>query len=218
VSPRTFNPRGLGFSRRFATSSQNHATDVGKPWGIDWPQHQARDFGHPLFNIAGFPTVGERRRSHLAPHHHLSDPEDVSLLRGNHSFKIGGELRNERLVGNLDYFARGSLSFSGAISGTGISDLLLGFPRLGCRPPSTTGKACASGRGACMRRTIGKSAATLTLNLGVRYELPSRPPIHPTGCRYSILDGQNRQCGNQWRARAPASKPITITCYACGFA
>jgi hypothetical protein len=188
VSPRTFQSLRLGFSRTFRdVQPQNHATDVGKLWGVDWLNIRPRDFGYPLFNIAGFPTVGDATQIPISRHITTYQiVEDVSLLRGNHSFKIGGELRNERLVGYLDYFARGSLSFSGAISGTGLSDLLLGFPSFGLQATFDNRQALRSLASSLYAQDDWKIRRNLTLNLGVRYELPV-PPTDPSN-RMSILD------------------------------
>jgi outer membrane receptor protein involved in Fe transport len=196
VSPRTFQSLRLGFSRTFRdVQPQNHSTDVGKLWGVDWLNVRPRDFGYPLFNIAGFPTVGDATQipisRHITTYQIL---EDVSLLRGNHSFKIGGELRNERMVGYLDYFARGSLSFSGAISGTGISDLLLGFPSFGLQATFDNGQALRSLASSLYAQDDWKIRRNLTLNLGVRYELQS-PPTDPSN-RMSILNPSTGQIVN----------------------
>jgi hypothetical protein len=196
VSPRTFESLRLGFSRMFRdVQPQNHATDVGKLWGVDWLNIRPRDFGYPLFNIAGFPTVGDATQipisRHITTYQIL---EDVSLLRGNHSIKIGGELRNERMVGYLDYFARGSLSFSGAISGTGISDLLLGFPSFGLQATFDNRQALRSLASSLYVQDDWKIRRNLTLNLGLRYELQT-PPTDPSN-RMSILDPSTGQIVN----------------------
>ncbi len=196
ISPRTFQSLRLGFSRTFRdVQPQNHATDVGKLWGVDWLNISPRDFGYPLFNIAGFSTVGDATQIPISRHINTYQIlEDVSFLRGNHSFKIGGELRNERMVGYLDYFARGSLSFSGAISGTGISDLLLGFPSFGLQATFDNRQALRSLASSFYVQDDWKIRRNLTLNLGLRYELQS-PPTDPSN-RMSILDPSTGQIVN----------------------
>jgi len=73
---RTFQSLRLGFSRTFRdVLPQNHATDVGKLWGVDWLNIRPRDFGYPLFNIAGYSNVGDATQIPIERHiSHLPDP------------------------------------------------------------------------------------------------------------------------------------------------
>src|SRR5439155_21746082 len=185
---RTFQSLRVGFSRTFRdVLPQNHATDVGKLWGVDWLNVRPLDFGYPLFSIAGYSTVGDATQIPISRHTSTYQIlEDVSLLRGDHSLKLGAELRNERLVGFLDYFARGQLSFSGAISGTGISDLLLGFPSFGLQATFDNRQALRSLASSFYAQDDWKIRRNLTLNLGLRYELQT-PPTDPSD-RMSIFD------------------------------
>ena len=57
---------------------------------------------------------------------HLSDT--VSVERGRHFFKVGGEVRHYRSDGYNHVFPRGQLNFFGAFTGSGIADVLLGYP------------------------------------------------------------------------------------------
>ena len=59
--------------------------------------------------------------------------DDSTFDRGQHLLKVGGEVRRLLLDSRLDLFSRGQLSFTGAITGSGIGDLLLGLPTFGIR-------------------------------------------------------------------------------------
>ncbi len=109
--------------------------------------------------------------------------DNVSMLRGKHSIKIGGEVRRDRYnqlgtlksVGEFD-FDGASTALPGSYSTTGFAfaDMMLGLPSQALR-------AVALGN-AMLRRTVyagyvqddWKITPKLTLNLGVRYE-NSRP-------------------------------------------
>lgn len=188
ISPRTIQSLRLGFGRTFRdVLTQNHALDVGKLWGVDWLNFNPRDFGYPLLKIGGFSPIGDSTGSPISRHvTNYQILESVSLLRGNHNIKIGGDLRNERLVGFLDFFARGQLSFSGAISGSGISDLLLGYPSFGLQATFDNRQALRSLASSFYAQDDWKIRPNLTLNLGLRYELQT-PPTDPSN-RMSILD------------------------------
>src|SRR5260370_19531528 len=96
---RTFQPLRLGFSPLFRdVLPQNHATDVGRLWGVDWLNIRPRDFGYPLLNIAGYSSAGDPTQipisRHISTYQIL---EDVSLLPGHHTLLLSAELRNQRL-------------------------------------------------------------------------------------------------------------------------
>src|SRR5262249_4717892 len=60
IGARAFESLRLGFSRPFREAlPQNYAVDVGKVWGVDWLNLRPRDFGYPLFNVAGYSHVGD---------------------------------------------------------------------------------------------------------------------------------------------------------------
>ena len=180
-SARTFHSLRLGFGRTFReVLPQNHAVDVGQRWGVDWLRVRPRDFGYPLINIAGYSPVGDATQLPISRHvDSYQLIEGLSAVRGRHELKAGGEVRHQRLVGFLDYFARGSLSFSGAISGSGLSDLLLGFPSFGIQATFDNRQALRATAYAAYLQDDWKVTPRLTLNLGLRYEV-ARPPVDPS--------------------------------------
>jgi hypothetical protein len=188
ISPRTFHSLRLGFGRAFRqVRPENFARDVGREWGVPWLNVRPRDFGYPLFNVAGFPAAGDAAQ---LPIRRGTDTyqliQTMSLLRGPHNFQWGGEARHSRLNGYLDYFARGSLTFSGALSGVGLADLLLGFPAFGIQAQFDNRQRLTSSAFHLFLQDDWRVTRSLTLNLGLRYELLT-PPADPED-RMSILD------------------------------
>ena len=114
-----------GFSRDVTT--ENRSTDVGALWNVSWLNVPSASFGYPLVDVAGYTRVGDAYSLPiLRDTKTFQIADDVSFDRGAHLIKVGGEMRSIRLNSRLDLFSRGQLSFSGALTGSGIGDLLLG--------------------------------------------------------------------------------------------
>src|SRR6516225_2046516 len=119
ITPRTLNSLRLTFNRSFRQFfPENYRTDVGRLWGVNWLNLPPRDFGFPQINVSGFSPVGDLTQLPIARHTNTYQlAESFSTTHGPHTLKAGGEIRHIRFAGTLDYFARGSLTFSGAITG-----------------------------------------------------------------------------------------------------
>ena len=79
----------------------------------------------------------------------------MSIERGRHLLKVGGEVRHYRSDGYNHVFPRGQLNFCGAYTGSGIGDLLLGMPPSRCSRTTTTRRRCGRPPGTCSCRTTG---------------------------------------------------------------
>jgi hypothetical protein len=131
--------------------------------------------------------LGDLTQLPLSRHNNTWQVGDgLELIRGSHALKIGGEVRYTQLNAILDYYTRGSLSFLGVISGSGISDFLLGFPTFGLQAQSDNPQTLRSTAYSAYVQDDWKIARRLTLNLGLRYEYDT-PAVDPTN-RMSILD------------------------------
>src|SRR5262249_13162062 len=91
--------------------------------------------GLPVFTIAGFGVLGDRR---VMPERHrvgmLQLTNRVSWVRGTHAVTFGGEMRLKNRDGYSAFLARGEFVFTGQFtsrvagvsSGSALADLLLG--------------------------------------------------------------------------------------------
>ena len=57
---------------------------------------------------------------------HVSD--SLTIERGRHLWKLGGEVRHYGSDGFNHVYARGQIGFTGAFTGDALGDLLLGLP------------------------------------------------------------------------------------------
>ena len=188
LSPATINTIRFGFNRfGRKLTSENSSTDAGQELGVDWLNVNPRSLGYPSMTIAGLSKIGDGTNLPILRAANTFDISDgLAIDRGQHLFKVGAQLRRMQLNSVLDLLARGSLSFSGAISGSGISDFLLGYP-------SFTLRALADNPMALRTTAIGvylqdewALSPRLRLTLGLRYEY-NTPPVDPND-RMTTLD------------------------------
>ena len=196
IGPRALNSLRLAFNRSFRqVLPENYRTDVGRLWGVTWLNVQPRDFGFPLINVSGFSPVGDQTQLPIARHTDTYQlAESFSMTRGPHALKLGGEIRHVRFAGTLDYFARGSLSFSGVITGTGIGDLLAGLPSFGIQASFDNPQNLGTTAYNAWVQDNWKLRPNLTVNLGLRYEYNS-PPTDPHD-RMSVFDPRTGAVAN----------------------
>ena len=188
VSSHFINSVLLGFNR-FSRDllPQNYKVDVGKLWGINWLSVPPQQFGYPGLNVNGFSSAGDNFALPILRHTNTYQIADnVSWERGSHLFHLGGEVRELQLNGQLDLLTRGSLNFTGALSGSGISDLLLGYPTFTIQAVADNPLTLRSQAYNLYFQDDWRIRPGLTLNLGLRYEYeaPAYDPTH----RMSTLD------------------------------
>jgi hypothetical protein len=191
-----------GFSRDLLT--ENHATNVGAAWGVNWLNVPSQSFGYPVIDVAGYSRIGDALSLPLlrdTATRQLAD--DLSIDRGTHLFKVGGEARYMRLNSQVDLFSRGQLSFTGAFTGTGIGDLLLGLPTFGIQAQANNPIRMRTNAWSAYAQDAWRLAPDLTLNLGVRYEYISPPVDANDGMSaLNLVTGQLAQVGTNGVSRS----------------
>lgn len=186
--PRTANSLIFGFNRALRqVLQQNHVTDVNKLWGVNYLPVRPVDFGYPAVNVQGFAQVGDLTSLPIDRAENTYQLTDVlSLARGRHGIKIGTEFRKLEHNGIEDIYARGQIHFTGALSGSGMGDLLLGLPTFSIQSQFNNQQTLRSLASNFFVQDDWKLRANLTLNLGLRYEY-NTPPTDPFN-RMSIFD------------------------------
>ncbi len=190
---RTVNSLLLGFNRALRTVlQQNYQTDVNKLWGVNYLPVRSVDFGYPAIDVTGFPQVGDLTSLPIDRAENTYQLTDVvSLVRGRHGIKVGAELRKLEHNGILDIYARGQMSFTGALTGSGIGDLLMGLPTLGIQSQFNNQQTLRTFSSNFFVQDDWKLRPNFTLNLGLRYEF-NAPPTDPTN-RMSVFDLATQQ-------------------------
>jgi hypothetical protein len=177
-TPKVLNSLRAGFSRSFRqVLPENSDRNIGQEWGVNWLNVRPRDFGYPLINVQGFSSVGDATPLPIERYSNTYQlTESLQIQRGRHLFKLGGDVRRQEVNGYLDYFARGQLTFGGALTGSGIGDLLLGFPQTAIQSQFDNPQTLKSYFTGLWLQDDWKVSPRLTLNLGLRYEY-FQPPV-----------------------------------------
>jgi hypothetical protein len=188
VRPNIVNVLLLGFNRlNRSVLPENFDKDVNQLWGVNWLPRKPVDFGYPSITVAGFSRVGDVTPIPIVRAANTYQLQDsLSIVRGSHGLKMGVEARRIQHNGINDLLVRGSMTFSGALSGTGASDLLLGLLSFGVQGQSDAVQTLRSTATNLYFQDDWKLRPSLTLNLGVRYEY-NTPPTDPTN-RMTVLN------------------------------
>jgi hypothetical protein len=181
MGTRAVNQLKIGFNQLARDLlPENHGVDAAGQWGVDWLEGPSRASAFPSVTVAGFARVGDATSLPIVRQTrtwHVSD--SLTLDRGAHLVRLGGELRHARLESTLDLLTRGSLSFSGALTGSGIGDLLLGLPSFALRATADNPMHLRSNLTGLFVQDEWHPRPDVTVNLGVRYEYGT-PPADPT--------------------------------------
>jgi hypothetical protein len=198
LSPRVVNSLSVAYGR-FSRDllSQNYNVNVGALWNVNWLNIAPSAYGFPAISVAGLSGAGDNYSQPIYRHTNTYQITDgLAIERGSHIFSIGGEVREEQLNSILDLFTRGSLSFSGGISGSGLSDLLLGYPSLTIQSTSNNPIALRSTAYDAYFQDSWRVSHNFTLNLGLRYEF-NTPATDPSNgmSTFNLATGQIVQVG-----------------------
>jgi len=205
LGPRTTNTLLLGFNRAGRSIlQQNYTTNVNSVWGVNYLPTSPIEYGYPSISVSGLSEVGDLTSLPIDRHttiYQLTD--NLSLVRGNNALKMGADFRKIELDGIVAELPRGSLSFLGELTGSGIGDLLLGLPTLTIDSQLTAPQTLRTFQSGYYLQDDWKIRPNLTLNLGLRYEF-NTPPTDPTNRMsvFNLATGQLSQVGTDGVSRS----------------
>jgi hypothetical protein len=183
---------------------QNYQTNVNSLWGVSYLPTVARDYGYPGISVTGYSRVGDVAALPIDRADNTYQLVDnFSIIRGAHSLKAGAEARILQLNGYVEVYSRGQINFTGALTGSGIGDLLMGLPTLGIQSKYTGPQTLRSKSWSGYFQDDWKVARNLTVNLGVRYEFdtPATDPTNRMGT-FNFTDGKVEQVGTNGLSRS----------------
>jgi outer membrane receptor protein involved in Fe transport len=186
--PSTIWEGRFGFNRlRREVVQQNAGTDFAAELGIPGLSTDPRFAGFPGISVGGvdnlsdntaLPILREDNTFHLL--------QNVTQVRGRHTFKWGGEFRYFGNDGIQGFFPRGQLNFLGAFTQNPVGDLLLGFPTFTIQTviDNPFKQRTSSWNG--YLQDNWRITPRLTLNLGLRYEW--NQPATDANDRFTTFD------------------------------
>jgi outer membrane receptor protein involved in Fe transport len=142
-------------------------------YGLNVPNTNPLAVGLPSIAISGFPGLGDPQQPFVQRNNDVWQlTDDLTWLRGRHSLKFGIDVRKERMFIAFINRPNGDYTFSSAITGNALADFLLGVPAQFRR---TTQQTIQDGHGYLYAGYVQdefRVSDRLTLNLGLRYEVP----------------------------------------------
>lgn len=172
LSPERLNEFSLSFLRFFsrpATWSGANPADYG--WRYTPTEPSA--LGLPIVSISGLFSIGDAAQSWTRLARNTYQAQDnLTWLHGRHAFKMGGDWRYQQIYLIFPNRPNGDFSITGARSGSPLSDFLLGLPAQFRQGGGQPAKHFIGQQAGFYFQDDWKVSRRLTLNLGLRYELP----------------------------------------------
>jgi hypothetical protein len=127
--------------------------------------------------IAGYTTFGDVPALPADwTDNNYSSSDTLSLNRGRHLFRLGGEYQRSQYFELFGAFTMGQLAFANAGSGHPFADFLQGYPQQAQRQVGTNKSYLFSSFTGTFFQDDWRVHPALSLNLGVRYDL-TVPPV-----------------------------------------
>jgi Carboxypeptidase regulatory-like domain/TonB dependent receptor len=155
----------------------NNLTTASKDLGIPGFDADVRfgDPGIPVFSNTGMMTLGNAATNWFQLDATWQGTDSFTWTHGAHTLIFGAELRklitSRAAVNN----SKGMFTFSGGFTGLTQADLLLGIPINDLTPGPQIRNKVAEWRDGFFIVDNWQASKKLTLNLGLRYELPTVP-------------------------------------------
>ncbi len=174
VSSNWVNEFRFGYNGFFNSYGRELAykEDVVKEFGIPLlsdPPPAA--WGIPFVSISGFSSFGDQTDGPYVTNDHTFQWNDnLSWIHGNHSVRMGGEIRRDRFNQAGNQFPRGSFIIQGQSTGYAFSDYMMGYSH---QDEDSAGLAVTQFRATSQSYFIQdtwKVKPNLTIDVGLRYE------------------------------------------------
>jgi hypothetical protein len=132
--------------------------------------------GFPTINIEGFQGMGEiAASSNIDNSRTYQAVNNVSLIRGRHALKFGGDIRYHLDEATTNNWPFGQLQFTRDIAGFGAAAYMLGFPRETLTPEGVPLSDVRNWRFGIYAQDDWKATQRLTVNLGLRWDYFTLP-------------------------------------------
>ncbi|HKP87337.1 MAG TPA: TonB-dependent receptor [Blastocatellia bacterium] len=174
---RWVNEAKFGYNRFWqAILTADNDKDPVATYGINTGVTDPVNFGMPTIAISGFNQLGGNRGWPLltTPNQTFQFVDNVSYIRGNHTFRFGGEFRHGTTDNLRNRSGKGRIRFEGdgAFAGsTPLEDFLAGAPSRGDIFVGSSRRHVSMNSFGAFIQDDWRVKRNLMLNLGLRYDL-----------------------------------------------
>lgn len=177
LSPNLLNETRVGFNRVSAKVFPEEGSIVNRNVGLPEPWLNTRDAGLSLITVSGYSPLGhEYNNPQRSTTNTIHVADTLTWTRGNHLVKAGFDGRMIRQDAFRDVQARGSLSFTGAFTGSPLVDLLSGLPTFTTLASVDNQQRLRTESYSWFVQDSYRVRPNVTLSAGLRYDLTS-PPV-----------------------------------------
>ncbi|MGH9668102.1 MAG: hypothetical protein ACRD9L_27095, partial [Bryobacteraceae bacterium] len=182
----------------FAVNNQN---DAGASLGIPGFNGDVvgNNPGIPEFNVTGFTGWGVSGTNWYQDDSTWQGTEQLSWNKGNHNLMFGAEFRKLETGRSATNSSRGNFNFTGQFSGYAPADFMLGLPANLQTYAIQVRGLVAQWRDGFFALDNWQVNRKLTINYGLRYELPTVP--------YTV-NGYATELNAEQTALVPANPPV----------
>lgn len=211
ITPNLVNDARFGFN--ILTTQQlnffyvNGPKDAGSKLGIPGftSDVTANNPGLPTINITGYEgTAGEDGTNWFQDDRTLQGYDQVSWTHGKHTIMAGIDIRKLTIGRAAQNGPRGTFTFDGTYTGDPAADLFIGAARSSITPYFQIKGSVGQWRDGFFVQDTWQARPNLTLQYGLRYELPT--------VAYS-LNGFGRVLNSDYSALLPASSATSAQTY-----
>ena len=177
VSPNLLNETRIGFNRVSASVFPEEGSINNLAVGLPESWTNPRDAGLSLITITGYSPLGhEYNNPQASTTNTVHVADTLTWTRGNHLLKSGFDARFIRQDAFRDVQARGTLTFTGQLTGAPLSDLFFGLPTFTTLAQVDNPQRLRTESYAFFIQDSYRVRPNLTLSAGLRYDVTS-PPV-----------------------------------------
>ena len=188
LSPTTINQLRFTYVRQFGGRVNNPATSLGD---LNSNFRIQGDPTLPRITVTGYFTGQTSIAGPDAGSDFFSAKDSVTMTRGNHSLKIGGEISYEKIIHDTLLDNYGVFQFNASRSGNAYADFLLGLPS-NFTQDAPIRKIDSGSYFSLYAQDDFRIHPRVTLNLGLRYDL-QQPLTDPFDRKLAYVPGRKSQ-------------------------
>lgn len=188
ISPTMINQLKFTYTRQYGGRVNNPATSLGD---LNSNFRIQGDPSLPRLTVTGYFTAQTAIAGPDAGSDYWSIRDAVTISRGDHALKIGGEVSHEKIVHDTLLDNYGVFSFNGSKTGNAYADFLLGLPAT-MSQDAPVRKLDNGSYYSVFVQDDYRVHPRVTLNLGVRYDV-QMPLTDPQNRKLAFVRGQKSQ-------------------------